>query len=453
MDADEYAQLDATDIAALVRGGVVSPDQLRRAATEMHERTHATINAVVEWYDAPTPVPDGALDAALAGVPFLRKDYGSAEAGRLVEMGSRLAQGMRAPATGAYIRRLQAAGVQVLGRSAVPEFILHGTTESVVHGTTRNPYNPELSAGGSSGGSAAAVAAGVVPIGHASDCAGSIRIPAAACGLIGLKPSRRRVPWEGGGWGGIAEEFVVTRSVRDSVLCLGVLGDGPMLSAAGPLRIAVSAQQWSRHPSDAEVVAATQRAAAVLEGLGHHVTEIAPPVDHEEVMGTWHPLFSRWVWRDAERASAATGRPIDLDHVELMGMQSIEAARALTVADITAAQEAQGHITESLRLAMGAHDVLLTPSLGRPAIPLGTIAGDVDDINRYFDDGDALMPYNYLFNVTGWPALSVPVAWAEAGVPMGVQLAGPMGYEPVLLDLAAQIEASDLFTPRTPNWA
>ncbi len=453
MRLDEYVRMDATELAALVRAREVTPSELRRLATEMHVLTHPDINAVVEWYEEPTPVPAAALDGPLAGVPFLRKDYGSAEQGRLVEMGSRLAQGMRAAETGEFIRRLQTAGVQILGRSAVPEFILHGTTESVVHGKTRNPHDLSVSAGGSSGGSAAAVAAGVVPIAHASDCAGSIRIPAAACGLVGLKPSRRRVPWEEGGWGGIAEEFVLTKTVRDAVTCLGVLGDGPMLDAAGPLRIALCTQQWSHHAEDPEVVAATLAAATVWEDLGHHVTRVEAPVDHQQVMSTWHAFFSRWVWRDARRASLATGRPIDPDHVELMGLQSIEAARALEVTDITTAQDTQGSITERLRLAMADHDVLITPTLGRATIPLGSVAGDVEDMARYFDEGDALMPYNYVFNVTGWPALSVPAGRGPTGVPLGVQLAGAPGYEPVLLGLAEQLEQARLFelAPTVPD--
>ncbi|MEM8747602.1 MAG: amidase family protein, partial [Actinomycetota bacterium] len=220
MTPDEYARLDATDLADAVRAGRVTRHEVHDAAQRMHERTDAVIHAVVEWYDDPSHTgdadesgPSGADDAwPLAGVPILRKDFGSTEAGRLIEMGSRLATGVTATETSPLIRRLLDAGAQIVGRSAVPEFIQHGTTESQAFGVTRNPLDPTLSAGGSSGGAGAAVAAGVVPVAHASDCAGSIRIPAAACGLVGLKPSRRRVPWPDGGWGGIAEEFVLTRS-------------------------------------------------------------------------------------------------------------------------------------------------------------------------------------------------------------------------------------------------
>jgi len=442
MTPDEYRRLDATDLATLVRGGEVTDGEIREAARAMHEGTDAAINAVVEWYDEPTAVRD--LDGPLAGVPLLRKDYGSAEAGRLVEMGSALAQGNRARTTGVFIDRLQAAGIQILGRSAVPEFIQHGTTESVVHGATRNPWDPTVSAGGSSGGATAAVAAGVVPAAHASDCAGSIRIPAAACGLVGLKPSRRRVPWEDGGWGGIAEEFVVTRSVRDTEAFLGVLGDGPMLDAVGPLRIAVSTDHWGGFAPDPEVVAATEAVATLLEDLGHRVTPIDPPLDAELLAGTWHAFFSRWVAYDVATVARQTGRQVGPETLEPVTLAAVEAAASLTVSDITLAQIAQGRITERLRSDLASHDVLLTPSLGRAVIPLGHVGGDVESMGQYLRRNDELMPYSYLFNVTGWPALSVPAGWAAAGVPLGVQLAAPMGHEPVLLGLARTIEASGL---------
>ncbi|MDH3755836.1 MAG: amidase family protein [Acidimicrobiia bacterium] len=424
----------------MVRARDITADEIRAAATVRHHQTRDTINAVVEWYDDPTPVQ--AVDGPLAGVPFLRKDYGSAEAGRLVEMGSRLAHGIRAAETGVYIRRLQAAGVQILGRSAVPEFIQHGTTESRVHGATRNPLNPELSAGGSSGGSAAAVAAGVVPVAHASDCAGSIRIPAAACGLIGLKPGRRRVPWEGGGWGGIAEEFVVTRTVRDAAAFLEVLADGPMAPAeTGPLRIAVSTDHWGGATVDPEVDAATRKTIDTLEGLGHRLESIPVPQDRDELNGTWPALFSRWVRQDVLAAAAATGRPID-GNIEPLTERMLEDVERLTVDDITAAQESQGRITDRLRRAMDGYDVLLTPTLGRAALPLGELGGEGASASEYFTKNDAAMPYNYLFNVAGWPAISVPAAVATTGVGIGVQLAASIGNEPTLLELARRLEAS-----------
>ncbi len=438
MDPAEYSTLDAAQLATLVRAGEVTPEELRSAATDRHAEIDPEINSVVEWYDDPTPCATST--GPLAGVPFLRKDYGSAEAGRLVEMGSRLAAGNRAATTGVFIERLQQAGVQILGRSAVPEFIAAGSTESAANGITRNPLNPAYSAGGSSGGAAAAVAAGIVPIAHASDCAGSIRIPSAACGLIGLKPSRRRVPWETGGWGGIAEEFVITRTVGDARLCLSVLGVGPHAASPGrPLSIALNHDHWAGEPVDPDVVAVVDDLATRLTQLGHRVRPVEAPVDIEQLMSTWYTTFWRWVAADVDALCAATGRPADSTTLEPMTLQALGEVALLGVADITRSQVTMGEVTHQLATAMAPYDVLLTPTLGRATIPLHTIAGPVDDLDTYTAVDVATFPYNYLFNVAGWPSLSVPAGTGPTGLPIGAQLSAPWGNEHLLLDLAQSL--------------
>lgn len=439
MDPQDYTAHDAVGLAELVAKGDVTPAELRAAATERHAETHPQINAVVEWYDDPTP--PATTDGPLAGVPMLRKDYGSAEAGRLVEMGSRLAQGMRAHETGWYIATLQAAGVQILGRSAVPEFVQRGSTESVALGATRNPYDLTASAGGSTGGGAAAVAAGVVPAAQGTDCAGSIRIPAAACGLVGLKPGRRRVPWEGGGWGGIAEEFVIARTVRDARRFLDVLGRGGYVEQPEVLRIGLNTDHWAGAAVEREVVDATERVAAILESLGHTVVPVDTPVEMDQLNGTWNALFRRWVAADVAHVASETGREPGPDNLEGPTLAALQAASRLTVADVTAAQVAQGEITSRLEHATAEVDVLLCPTLGRSRIPLGQVAGEFDPADSEVTELD-LFPYTYLFNVSGWPALSVPAGSSDAGLPMGVQLAAPQGSERTLLRLGEQIEAA-----------
>ncbi len=442
MSPDEYASLDATDLAALISEGETSPQQIADAAAARHRSTHEQINAVVEWYDDPSGVQAGGETGPLAGVPFLRKDYGSAEAGRLVEMGSRLAAGNRAAETGIFVQRLRSAGVQIMGRSTVPEFIQHGTTESIAQGITRNPHNPNFSAGGSSGGSGAAVAAGVVPVAHASDCAGSIRIPAAACGLVGLKPGRRRVPWESGGWDGLAEEFVLTRSLRDAVTCLDVLGDGDYLPALErPTRIALSTEHWAGAPHvvDPDVVAAVESAAHKLSAFGHDITPIAAPVDNELLGTTWHTLFSRYVAADAQRVAAAAGRSLDASMLEPVTLAVLEAVDALTDADVVTALTNRDLITADLQKAMSTFDVLITPTLAQAEIPFRYVDGVHPTLDEYLDRNDQIMPFSYLFNVSGWPALSIPVGTTDNGIPIGMQLAGPQGSERQLLDLAGQL--------------
>lgn len=435
---DEYVDLDATALSDLVRRGDVTSSELVSLAAEQHRNTHGDINAVVEWYDDPEPCSNE--QGPLAGVPFLRKDYGSTEEGRLVEMGSRLAVGNVAASTSSFFTTLKAAGAVVVGRSAVPELIQHGSTETTLFGATRNPHRLDLSAGGSSGGSGAAVAARVVPAASASDCAGSIRIPAAACGLVGLKPGRRRVPWEGGGWGGIAEEFVLVRSVRDARLFLDVLGRGPYTRRSEPVRVGISTTHWANGVTDPEVVVATQATAAALAGHGHEVTDIGgAPIPNEEWMATWSALFTRFVVADIEDLARSTGRPIDETTLEPLTLTAYESIRELTVADVTETQITQGRLTVELDKRLGGIDVLLTPTLGRPEIPLGHVAGEVDSMDTYFELNDSLFPFSYPFNVVGWPSMSIPVGLSKAGAPIGAQLSARPGMEQILLDLAEQL--------------
>ena len=438
INLDTYLRSDATALAALVQQGETDADELLALATQRHEQVDSEIHAVVEWYSDPDePWIDD--DQKLPGIPFLRKDYGSAEAGRLVEMGSRLAAGYRSPTTSPFYDRLRTAGVQVVGRSAVPEFIQHGTTESVAFGTTCNPWDSTLSAGGSSGGAAAAVAAGVVPAAHASDCAGSIRIPAAACGLFGLKPSRRRVPWPDGGWGGIAEEFVVTRSIRDCKLFLDVLGVGLYQPVKESMRIALSTEHWAGSAPDGRVIEATELAAAALRADGHDVVHVPAPVLDERLRTVWDPLFTRWVAHDVRNMAQHTRRPVDDSTLEPTTLLAVESGEWLSAADVTSAQIEQGRITHDLHSALAEFDAILTPTLGRDRIPLDWVGGDVEPIETYLQRNSELFPYSFLFNLTGWASLAVPLASPGEALPGSIQLSGPIGSEHRLLALGETI--------------
>ena len=442
LSEDDYLALDAVAMADAVAAGHLTATELHEAATARHRATDAGINAVVEWYDEPS---FGDADGtALAGVPLLRKDYGSGEAGRLRECGSALAAGVTASTTDPFYERLAAAGATVAGRSAVPELIQHGTTETRVHGATRNPHAADWSAGGSSGGAGAAVAAGVVPIAHASDCAGSIRIPAATCGLIGLKPSRRRVPWPDGGWGGIAEEFVVTRTVRDAQRCWAALAAREIQPAGGRLRIGVSTAHWAGADADPTVVSAAESVARRCEAAGHAIVPIQGcPFDYERSMTTWNACFSRWVAADVATLVQATGRPADASVLEPITLAVLDEVARMTVDDITDAQVSQGRVADQLDLAMAGLDVLLTPALGRPGIPLGHVGGEVASFDTYIERNDELFPYCYVANLTGRPALVVPSGTAdEHGLPQGVQLLGWWGADERLLDLAVELEST-----------
>ena len=439
MTPDEYAGLDATALAALVGSGEVSPSEAHAAATAVHERTHPTINAVVEWYDEPSP---GAPSGPLAGVPFLRKDYGSTEAGRLQEMGSRLTAGHLPTTTSPYYRRLAAAGAQVVGRSAVPEFIMHGTTESLAHGITRNPHDPTRSAGGSSGGAAAAVAAGVVPAAHASDCAGSIRIPAAACGLYGLKPTSRLVPTDQGDWGGIAVEFVVSRTARDQERFLDVLAAGPT-NPMRPLRIGLTVEHWGHGSLGPGIGYGLRGVGAELSKLGHEVVQLAPPVDLDEVMRGWDPHFGRWVAHDVDRWAAHTGRPIDDTTVEPITRLQWERIRATTVEQLSADQHAADLALAAMDEQLADIDVVVSATNDHAALPLHDLSGLLPDMETYLAANDGYFSSLFPANITGRPAISVPMG-VVGTTPAGAQLMGRRGDDRILIELARQLEASEI---------
>jgi len=314
-------------------------------------------------------------------------------------------------------------------------FETHGATETTLNGITRNPHNLSLSPGGSSGGAAAAVAAGVVPVAHGSDCAGSIRIPASACGLVGLKPGLNRVQLADGGWGGIANEFVLTKTVRDCRLLLDVLGDGAYLETKPTYRVGLSTTHWAGFDDDAEVVTATRSAANQLAAAGHKLIEVDPPVDYDQLMETFSALFHRWLVSDVDRF-VSMGRDAGPATLEPLTLAALEHLHGLTVVDISAAQVAQGAITARLERDLSDVDILLTPTLGRSTIPLGQLAGEGTDLDTYIRLNDESFPYSYLFNVTGWPSISVPGQVSKAGLPIGVQLSARRGSEHQLLDLA-----------------
>ncbi len=476
---DDYLATDAVGLAALVRAGTTTPDELAALARQRHEATHAAINAVVEWYAEPTPPRPASLAVGpFAGVPTLRKDFGATERGRLVEMGSRLAVGLVASATSPWFQRLADAGAQVLGRTAVPEFAQHATTESVLCGPTRNPLDPTTSAGGSSGGAAAAVRAGVVPMAHASDAAGSIRIPAAVTGLIGLKPTAGLIPAPVDAWRGLVTEFVLARSVADVATALRVLTDRTLdaardspadrtpggapagtardrSTAIGPLRIGLSLDHWAGHPNDPAVTAAVKATAEALAQLGHRVEPVARPFDYEQLMSTWFPLFGGGVADAIARVAASTGRPPNGDNLEPNTLRTLEAVAGLTPQDLTDAAANRAAVTADLAAGFEAYDVLLTPTLDRPVIPLGRMAGDAL-IDTYLADGDEWFDRLYLANVTGWPAVSLPAASPGTasiggGAPaLGVQFMAPPRREDLLLRVAADLLGSAIIAAVEP---
>lgn len=449
MELHDYIALDATGIAEAVGGGEASPAEVHVCATEQHHATDGDIHAVVEWYDHPTPGLDDA--GPLAGVPFLRKDYGSTEAGRLQEMGSRLTQGYRPFTTSPYYERLELAGAQIAGRSAVPEFVMHGTTESIAFGITRNPLSLNHSVGGSSGGAAAAVAAGVVPAAHATDCAGSIRIPAAACGLYGLKPTTRMVPLDQGDWGGIAVEFVVTRTARDQQRFLDVLGSGPIRPIRDRARIALTLKHWAGATFGPGMVAGLDRAAATLEAAGHDVEIIPVPVDLERVMGAWDAHFGRWVAHDVERFAAQLGRPIDDTTLEPITLQQWEQVNATSVEQLSADQLAADQELARMAERLSGFDAVLMTANDHAALPLEYLDGTIESMEIYLERTDEYFSTMFPANISGLPAIAFPIGRVD-GLPAGAQLMSTRrGDDAMLIELATQIEAAEIATQPLPT--
>ncbi len=473
----EVAGLDATAQAELVRRGEVAAGELVEAAIERIERLDPRLNAVIHKLyerarrDAAGQLPDGPF----RGVPFLLKDLGSGNAeGEPHHCGTRFLRdaGWKAPGSSHLVERFRAAGLVDVGRTNVPELGAWTTTESDAYGPTRNPWNPAHSSGGSSGGSAAAVAAGMVPAAHASDGGGSIRVPASACGLVGLKPSRGRVtlgPQIAESWAGMVVEFAVTRSVRDCAAlldCVAGAAPGDPYAAApsrrpyaeevgadpGALRVALltASPNASIHP---DCVEAAEVAARALGELGHGVDPVAQidfgaAEDVERIID----VIAAGQARDVERWSQTLGRELGAADLDCDNWAVTERGQQLSATDYLAGVEALHAATRAAATWWEAQgiDLLLTPTLPAPPAPIGTLVADPAHPMEGFDRSGAFTAFTIPFNVTGQPAISLPLHWNADGLPIGVQLVARAGREDLLLAVAAQLESARPWSQRRP---
>lgn len=468
MQLDEYSEHDATALAELVRTGDVHPRELAALAIEGCAKVNAELNGVIEIYDDATDQADGD-GSPLDGVPFLRKDIGATEQGRLVEMGTRLCEGMIAPRDAFYTVRAKQAGLRFLGRTTTSEMGLHGTTETIARGATTNPWDTAHIAGGSSGGASAMVAAGVVPMAHASDGAGSIRIPAACNGLVGLKPSRGRV--SGGpslGHPRVSTELVVSRTVRDTAAALDALGGdvagepfdlGPMpdyrqLVGRPPrrLRIAISTESPNGVTVDPEVVSCIEATGAMLEGFGHEVVVAAPDYGYERMHRTFADLFAVTTTGALPTLAERFGRPLDGSMLEAVTLRWFERASEMTAFDLDAALTVCDRIARRMGLFHRDNDLFLCPTMTGPAPLLGTHGGTQDHLTheQSADLAMTLFPFTPAINMSGQPAISLPMAMSDAGLPLAAQLVAAFGDEATLLQTAAQLEAEVGWASRRP---
>jgi amidase len=474
MNLAEYAQFDGLGLAELVRAGQVSRREMVRTFTSAVEKVNPRLNAVIDVYSDLVEDPErgGFQDGPFAGVPFLRKDLGAAEAGRLQEYGSRIAQGFIPDGDSFLTKRFKRAGLMILGRSAIPEFALSSSTETVVHGETHNPWAPNLMAGGSSGGAAAAVASGIVPMAHASDGAGSIRIPASCCGLVGLKVSRGRVtqgPELGEGLSGLAVEFILSRSVRDAAAMLDAVSDPApgdpfvirqpeksYLAAVGvplteSLRVGYCVQPWTDYPVADEVVEGVKAVAAQCERMGHTVEEVRFSYDFNEYI---RALTQAWAPSTADGArffAERFGREISSEYLEPVTLSMVELGRRLDVAELMRSFEVFNRLRRKSGVLFEEFDLLLTPTLGLPPQPLGKYSQDKDmDAIQFFALCDDIGQFLPLFNITGQPAISLPLWWSEEGLPLGMQFVGRFGEEETLIRVASAFEDDMPWRNRIP---
>ena len=470
---------DATEVARAIRDGEVSARDMTDAAIGRIEDRNPTLNAVIstrfdearteaDRVDAEGVDPSG---QPFAGVPFVIKDLGAAIAGLPHTRGSRLWMDDVATEDTELVRRYRAAGFVVLGTTNSPELGKNASTEPVLHGATHNPHDLDRSPGGSSGGTAAAIAGGMVPIGHGNDGGGSIRIPASACGLVGLKPSRARTtaaPERSLLSYPMGINHVLTRSVRDTAHVLDltagpVLGDPfvipppdrPWLEEVAdgargevePLVVGMNLENRDGDAVDPQCAAATEAAARTLEDLGHRVVEAGPtfPLDKMlEVMmtGMGVPLAI-----NVNRRLAELGRPLADDDLEPFTRLMYESATEVTGERALTAMQLVEEIGQEVGAFWGDHDVYLSPTIQVPAPPLGLL--DTTDIDSIYAHASKYAAQTSVFNTTGQPAISLPLAHDDGGVPIGVQFVGAFGREDLLIRLAAQIEAATPWSTET----
>jgi amidase len=463
MNRHDYVKLDAIGIATLVKDRFVSAEDILAAARNQITFANPFVNAVIATIEPGASAEDQSQQA-FAGVPFLMKDIGAGVAGHVTSCASRFIAHLGVPCTAdsELTHRFRSAGLRILGKTNLPELGFNVTTEPRLFGPTLNPWNLTHSTGGSSGGAAAAVASGMVPIAHATDGAGSIRIPAACCGLIGLKPSRGALPQGPDAadvYGGLVSEGVITRTVRDTALALDIMygaeagapyaaptQSGLFLAAldgpSRPLRIGISMQVPADvYLSDASREA-TEKAAGLLEQLGHYVAPIDLPLSEADLLTVRDIYRTHVCAQTAADLTALCRNGIRLPDETVMERINLAAARhgkAMPATDFLLMERQRHRLTRRMARLWDRCEILLTPALAAPAVELGAFPTDHDDVVLHVARMLRFSPFTALFNVTGEPAIMLPLLRLN-GLPVGIQLAAGFGDDARLLRLSAELE-------------
>jgi amidase len=468
----EFERYDGLGLAELVRRKEVEPTEVLEAALARIEARNPALNAVVTRMDdqARAAIAAGLPDGPFTGVPYLLKDLGALYTGAVTSYGGRLFTGNVADHDSEITARLKRAGLVVAGKTNTPEMGLAPSTEPRLFGPTRNPWKLDHSAGGSSGGAAAAVAAGMLPMAHATDGGGSIRIPASCCGLFGLKPTRARNPMgpdAGEGWGGASVGHAVTWSVRDSAALLDAtsgpdVGDpywapppaGPFVAEVGRdpgrLRIALTTTPWHDSPVDPECAAAAHAAARLCQSLGHDVDEARPEIETAAWRQATRVIVAANVAFGLEARAAALGRSLAEADVERMTWDRVVDARRMSAMDYARSIHVVHRVGRAVARFFQRYDVLLSPTMCKPPHPLGVLDMSTTDADAYLAAVFASIGFTALFNSSGNPAMTVPLAMSQAGLPLGVQFVGRFGDEATLFRLGAQLEMAQPWAGRRP---
>ena len=480
---DDLVDHDAVALGELVRRREVTPTELLDLTIRRIERLNGTLNAIVErLYDHARQTAGhwdavaGTSRAVFCGVPFLLKDLIAECEGTPLSEGSRAVKGYRSRLDSELVRRQKASGLVIVGKTNTPEFGALPTTEPMLYGPTVNPWNPDLTPGGSSGGSAAAVAAGIVPMAHANDGGGSIRVPASCCGLFGLKPTRGRNPLGplfGDIASGVAQEHAVTRTVLDSAALLDATagadaGDpygpppgGPYLAEVGRPVGCLRIGMLTRLPEGwgdglelhADCIDAVNDAGRLCLDLGHVVEEIAPDaLGNAAIVSAFGTIFSSFIAYAVAYWERELGKKITESDLEPITWAQYQAAsRRTPAAYLLAVEQMQRFARQVARWhQVGGYDLLLTPTMTAPPAKLGEFRWTPDAPARWLQPTLASVAFTRVQNMTGQPAMSVPLFWNTAGVPIGVQLAARFGDEATLFRLAAQLEEARPWAHRRP---
>jgi len=475
----EYEGFDAIALAAHIREGGLTPlEALEAAIARVNARSQVNAVALRHFELAQAAALQlsrmgQAERAALAdkapllGVPFMLKDLGIAMTGTVTTQGCAFFKDAVADHDSTLVQRYRAAGLNIFAKTTTPEFGQTGTTESRLFGLTRNPWSLQHSAGGSSGGAAAAVAARLVPVAHASDGGGSIRIPASHCGLFGLKPSRGLVPMGPKvqeGWMGLSAQHVISRTVRDSALLLQLTQGPEAGSRTGPqpralmeaigqpprrLRIALLEENPFGYPVHADCLDAVRHAARLCASLGHDVEVAVPRLEIAEMFASMGVVTAAGMLTTVKAREKALGRTAREDEFEPLNWRSLQLARGYSAEQVFIARNVFDQAGRTLDLFLAEYDLLLSPVTAAPAPLLGAMSLD-QPYEDFVKVAMAASPFTAMFNMSGHPAMSVPLHWNAAGMPIGVQFAAPFGAEATLLALAAQLEQAAPWKDRRP---